>query len=953
MDNYLLPATTYESPSRLVRKHILNTIIEDEFSGNEEEHYCEGEAEIKGRGRNQQSSPALSRESTSPVPSLTSSISSYYRTNRNSGDFDELYDVSDDDSDIAPSVQTSISIHSLSSYEAPLSKAKQNQYPSLVIPSPSYWPTVQKQHPISPPRPPKIPISPAALFMLSHDLPTPSNPPSLNGSLDSDPLAATSAPVTPDENLHPKSGDIWGQVDAAHRQSGGNKVNRPQLRVRIDDGSGLYHGSGFSPEDYISVHDFAIDAQQDYSDSPVPTLEEISSDVGVQLPPAALDTLQHLSLEVPEFASPTESEKEMEEVFPAPVRPSSADMTPMSQTSDYSISRLSIPSPGGFFASLGSNARHTWCVNEPVPVSAVPPSSTTAEQFYRCPWNKESPMTIEQVVEVDDDDTDGPPTARQIPPRPVEETPSPESRSSGEVHQFATVVPVNDHDDNYEQAIQESAEKSLDRTSVWLAAQTSYMASLRETYPASEVGLSTGKTLERSSSHARNDSLEAPMKKAVKFLESEITKRERSMTKAPGEGDSIYYHAFQHIKRQSSRIDPFRHRHTRSDSFQAARFSLPHEHIAQLQGKFKITTVNRPAPQRPISLMPGKEATAESSAEKEVFARVERERQALEQVSASVWVIEAAKYLSGGRLVNSPAVHWLSKAPSLKDIKGCKIRTFPRVLDLGGQPSADWGWHCSREYPSAKVYTASTTDPLLSPTVRGPHNYRLDTVPSLYTLPYPNNHFSAISARTLFSHLRVDVHQGLHMDEYDLCLQECLRCLKPGGYLEFFLMDSEVVNAGSRGTAVSVEFGFNLKTRGYDPLPTKSFLGRLRRAGFDDIKRAWTFLPMGTPTKEQHILPETPPPNVSTFEDGLENGTRRVEAVQGPVGSTADAAYMAGLVGSWAWEQWMVKLQTEMGKEKLLEGVAEVLEEGKWTGAGWRCLSGWARKPVEHGSGGS
>lgn len=191
------------------------------------------------------------------------------------------------------------------------------------------------------------------------------------------------------------------------------------------------------------------------------------------------------------------------------------------------------------------------------------------------------------------------------------------------------------------------------------------------------------------------------------------------------------------------------------------------------------------------------------------------------------------------------------------------------------------------------------------------------------------------------------------MDEYDLCLQECLRCLKPGGYLEFFLMDSEVVNAGSRGTAVSVEFGFNLKTRGYDPLPTKSFLGRLRRAGFDDIKRAWTFLPMGTPTKEQHMLPETPPPNVSTFEDGLENGTRRVEAVQGPVGSTADAANMAGLVGSWAWEQWMVKLQTEMGKEKLLEGVAEVLEEGKWTGAGWRCLSGWARKPVEYGSGGA
>lgn len=948
MDTYLLPATTYEAPPRLVRKHILNTIIEDEFSGNEEENYSEGEAEVKGRGRVQYLSPAPSRESTSPVPSLTSSISSYYRTNRNSGDFDELYDVSDDDSDIAPSVQTSISIHSLSSNEAPLSKAKQNQYPSLVIPSPSYWPTVQKEHTISPPRPPKIPISPAALFILGHDLPTPSNPPSLNGSLDSDPLAGTSAPVTPDVHIHPKSGDIWGQVDAVHRHGDGSKMKRPQLRVRIDDGSGQYHGSGVSPEDCISVHDFAIDAERDYSDSPMPTLEQNSSDVGVQLPPAALDTLQHLSLEVPEFASPTESEKEMEEVFPAPVRPSSADVTPMSQTSDYSISRLSIPSPGGFFSSLGSNARHTWCVNGPLPVSAVPPSSTTAEQFYRCPWNREPPTTVEQVVEVDDNDTDGPPTARQLPPRLVEEVPSPESRSSGEAHQVAIIAPLlSDHDDNYEQAIQESAEKSLDRTSVWLAAQTSYMASLRETYPASEVGLSTGKALERSSSHTRNESLEAPLKKAVNFLESEIAKRERSVAKKLEEGDSIYYHAFQHVKRQSSRVDPFRHRHTRSDSLQAVRFSLPHEHIAQLQGQFKITSISRPAPQRPISMMPGKEATAENTVEKEVFARVERERQALEQVSASIWVIEAAKYLSGGLLLNSPAVKTLAKAPSLNDIEGCKIRAFPRVLDLGGQPSADWGWHCSREYPNAKVYTASTTDTLHFPTIRGPHNHRLHTVPSLYTLPYPNNHFSAISARTLFSHLKIDAPQSLSLDEYDLCLQECLRCLKPGGYLEYFLMDSEVVNAGSRGTAVSVEFGFNLKTRGYDPLPTKSFLGRLRRAGFDDIKRAWTFLPMGTPTKEQHMLPETPPPNVSTFGNGLENGTRKVEAVQGPVGSTADAASMAGLVGSWAWEQWMIKLQTEMGKERLLEGVAEVLEEGKWTGAGWRCLSGWARKPIQ------
>lgn len=967
---YLLPATTYQVPIRLARKQTLNTIIEDENSGNDEEEiWSEEEVEDGSDPRERAGQPERSIGSASPVPSLTSSISSYYRNSRHSGDFDEMYDVSDDDSDISPSVMTSISTHSACSNESPpTSKLKQNPHLSLVIPSPSYWPTIQKIQTVSPPRPPKIPLSPAALSMLGHDLPTSSNLPSLDGSLNSDPLAGMSAPVTPDSQLHTESGEIWGQVDTKQRRITGTHKRRPEIRIHIDDGSGRNIGSGFSPEDHVDVHDFAIDPNRDFSDGPVLALEDDESDRGVQLPPDALDTLQHLSPErplEPEFASPTDSEKEMEEFqLISPPRPSSADMTPISQTSDYSISGLSIPSPGGFFSSLGANARHTWCVNGSgsVPLSAVPPSSTTAEQFYKCPWNRDMTPIVEQVVEVDDNSTVGPPTARQLPPLPAGETQSLES-PDGEVHQIALVRRLSsDYDDNYEKAIQETAEKSLDRTSVWLAAQTSYMAALRETYPVSDVGLGTGQILRKNSTHMRNDSIESPMKKAVRFLESEIAKLGMSNARKSGEGESIYYHAFQHIMRNRNRADSFRHRHTRSDSLQAARFCLPHEHIARLQGHFNIVKTDRPTPQRPISMMPGKEKEiAEQTAEQKVLARVERERQALEQVTASMWVIEAAKYLSRGRLLNSPAVQSLTKAPSISDIEACKVKSHPRVLDLGGQPSGDWAWHLSQEYTNANVFTATTT-PDLDTSIRGPHNHRIASVPSLWQLPYPDNHFNAISARTLFIYLHTSRPYGATLDEYDLCLHECLRCLKPGGYLEFFIMDSEVVNAGSRGTAVSVEFGFNLKTIGYDPNPTKSFLGRVRRAGFDDIKRAWTFLPMGTPTSPTATLPETPPPDVSTFLYGKPANTgnegdgkvvdsegRKVEAVQGPLGSTADAAGMAGLVGSWAWERWMLKLQLEMGKEHLLEGVADVLEEGKYTGAGWRCLSGWARKPCGAG----
>ncbi len=110
-----------------------------------------------------------------------------------------------------------------------------------------------------------------------------------------------------------------------------------------------------------------------------------------------------------------------------------------------------------------------------------------------------------------------------------------------------------------------------------------------------------------------------------------------------------------------------------------------------------------------------------------------------------------------------------------------------------------------------------------------------------------------------------------------------------------------------------------------------------------DIKRAWLYLPMGAPSAKLPPQRETPSPVVA------ELSSPPAEAVHGPVGSTVDAANISGLLGSWVWEQWMLKLQMEMGKneEHLLEGVGAVFEEGRNVGAGLRCLSGWARKPLE------
>lgn len=952
MENYLLPATRYEPPPRQVRKHTLNTIIEDERSDDEEEGLGFKPQESDDRGRKRSINDWRPVLSTSPAPSFTSSASSYFEDNRQSQAFDELYDVSDDnlseDYDITPGRTThSMYTHPSSPQTSYGPQRARNRYPPIIIPSPSHWPSVQKLQKkpstISPAPPPKIPLSPAVLSLFNRGLPSSSQPPSLDGSLNSDPNAISTAPTTPDLRTDPGSGGEWGAMEIKEKSLGAGKLSMFYGPQDLGDKIGIYDRDEWETMgelDFgISIRDFGSDPGHSLPDSPVLGLEDSQSDAGIQLPPEALRTLQHLSLTIPcksDIASDTESIKEMQEVPSGPLQPESVDMTPISRTSEYSIDQLSIPSPGGFFSSLASNARHTWCFTKSRPTSLLPPTSAVAEQFYSRPWTAER-QTIEQIVEVDDDDSNGPPTARQMPFP---------SRNDDEVERDATDLPQSpvaesvSTTDEYQKDYRPIDEDHLDRTTVWLADQSSYMAALRETNPVNKVDVEPSVT-KRRPSHLRNESLDSPMKKAVRFLENEMAQHEKIDNNGSHQGDSIYYHAFQHLLKDSDKNDAFRYQQARSESIQAIRLCLPHEHLNKLQGKYTISNVDRPNPLRPVSMFPGKDVDgSEQTTEQKVIGRVERERQALEQLNTSMWIIEASRFLNAGKLLNSPG----AKRIAFDSRKGDNSAEGMHVLDLGGLPNCDWAWHCSHEYPNAKVYTVTPESQSINTDIRGPRNHRCAAVSKLWELPYPDHHFDAVSARSLFSHLKTEKPLGEMIDEYDLCLRECLRCLKPGGYMEYFLIDSEIVNSGPRGTAVSVEFGFNLRTRGYDPCPTKSWLGRLRRAGFDDIKRAWTFLPMGAPHKEIQALPETPPPDVDKYDVDV------LEAVQGPVGSTADVANVAGLVGGWAWEQWMLKLQLEMGKEQLLEGVGSALEEGKFTGAGWRCLSGWARKPLRAGS---
>jgi len=265
-------------------------------------------------------------------------------------------------------------------------------------------------------------------------------------------------------------------------------------------------------------------------------------------------------------------------------------------------------------------------------------------------------------------------------------------------------------------------------------------------------------------------------------------------------------------------------------------------------------------------------------------------------------------------------------------------RDRARILDLGGQATCDWAWHCATEYPNTKVYTVTTKSlrQLSNSNIRGPSNHRNIAVERLTKLPFRDNQFDLISAREIYTILRDQAPNG--EDEWESCLKECYRVLKPGGYLEFSIMDSDIVNAGPLGLAKSVEFGYTLKTLGYDPHPTKTFMSRLSKSGFQNVKRAWVFLPMG---ENKSLRREK---EVKRDSSGMEI---KLELEAMVSGSIEDVACVTGVVGGWAWEKWLLRSKVlKEGMDAVVEGVPGVVEEGRKCGAGWRTVNGWARKPL-------
>jgi SAM-dependent methyltransferase len=782
------------------------------------------------------------------------------RLSRADSDFDSLYDVTDDEAEVP--------LHASTSVRKIAGQPKRHRYPSIIIPSPSAWPTIEKLKSANS----ALPMTPSHLLTPSrrvlamidnHNLHVPAHSaaPSLDGSLTSEEMDKLSCPATP--------------ISQQNRES------------------------------FASVDSWGP----------------------VQLDMQAMETLQHLG------NSPS-TEHSMEQVYPATEsrgemqevsRPSLGLTIPSFTSSNQSgestpISALSVPSPGGFFSSLQASARHTWSI--PKQEESVP-NTSTAENFYDVPWegrrNTAPPPLVSLPKRVStlsgptlDGYEDALATARPHILSPVDE--------NVEIKEINPSKTIFQYSENYNSELEKTSSVNLEMTGRWLEEQDELQAALRDMSDISSPTVS-------SESRSRGNSIDKPaVKKTVTFAEEPAQSPEDESAPEP---IMTYVQGLEYIRSRSQKKDTFIHRQTRAEAMHLQRRCTPLAHRDQLLGKFELNEIERPAPPRPVSEF----FVNDPSALKERIARAQTERQALDQMLPIQWVLQAQKQLNGGKLLSKHAVRCITRTST------------PRVLDVGGVGANDWAWNVAYDYPYAQVTTVYTAGNNLSSNVAGPNNHKTMTVPNLWTLPFPSGHFDVISARTLYEMLKTSKPLGRSADEYDLCLKEIHRCLKTGGVFEYNLLDADMIHAGRNAQAMGVEFGFNLKTRGYDAQSTKSFLPRLNKAGFKDVQRTWMVLPMGKTAanwREKLIVGAQ-----TTQQEKTISADGEVEFEDAPVfGTTVDASMITGIVGGWAWEKWLLKLQMEMGKdeEKLLEGVVQMLEEGAQSNTAWRTLTGYARK---------
>lgn len=188
------------------------------------------------------------------------------------------------------------------------------------------------------------------------------------------------------------------------------------------------------------------------------------------------------------------------------------------------------------------------------------------------------------------------------------------------------------------------------------------------------------------------------------------------------------------------------------------------------------------------------------------------------------------------------ALRFLMKNQALFSYEGrarAKSVAQPYILDVQGVMKDFWAWQIAVDCPDAMVYgfkldptkTAYTSQP----NNEGPPNYISFVGHSLAQLPFDDNFFDIVTAKSLWYLLK--------NFQWEFVFRELLRVLKPGGILELLCSDFTLLNRCPIDRYLFERFEQCVEEKQIEMRPSSALPSRLAKAGFKDIQRALVSLP--------------------------------------------------------------------------------------------------------------
>ena len=283
-----------------------------------------------------------------------------------------------------------------------------------------------------------------------------------------------------------------------------------------------------------------------------------------------------------------------------------------------------------------------------------------------------------------------------------------------------------------------------------------------------------------------------------------------------------------------------------------------------------------------------------------------------------------SRWLSFDRVLFSPA------------LAAAKRSQQDRVLVLDGLGNDDWSFYCAETYVDVEIFNLSPK-PASSPQVGAlqlPRNFHQVQHADLSKhFPFATGSFTAVVFR---------FPAAMSEDAYFCSISECMRVLRPGGYLELSILDIDMVNMGNltKKALGELKHRIGVSQPEVSLKPSLDSLQKMvKQSGFQNLNRCVVNVPVAG-----HISLSRSRSG-SLDEDSGTLGALRKEASGKGDGGLAKSLSM---VGRW-WFTRCYEMSTLPYRdlERSIWNDEALLEECEKRETGFKLLLCYARKPVD------